>query len=149
MDEVVRLQGTISELRSRVAFLEGEGDRARGGIPERNELELKVIRMQGELEMYKREAEATRKRNRRRRWRLSDSEGDLSDGSDASLDRAVAEVKEGLKLPPILPSASRGKSATPRDTPHQRLLNHKVTRQGGRNQGEIKRRTKRRSRSRG
>ena len=46
MEEIVRLQGTISEQRSRIAFLEGEGEKARNLIGEKQSLELQVARLE-------------------------------------------------------------------------------------------------------
>ena len=55
-------------------------------IAERNEMELKITRIQGELEMYKREAKAARRKRRKAHQKATTSEsaGSSSDESEDS-----------------------------------------------------------------
>jgi len=89
MEEIVRLQGTVSEQRSRIQYLEGESERARALISERNEMELQITRLRGELNMYQREAKQARKKKKARRrgreqskYASESSEDDSEDSED-------------------------------------------------------------------
>lgn len=52
MEEIVRLQGKISEQRSRISYLEGEAYRAQAVVGEKQDLELKLVRLEAEAEAY-------------------------------------------------------------------------------------------------